>query len=287
MSKFFLIPVFALGAAVAAGILQFQGEPPSEFFSSLRARSYVPAYTPVLQDSFDTALSLEETSRPALSRSNVWWVNSGAMLRAENGVGATVHGELPADSRWRSIYRATNAVDTDEGAHPQNIFRLVTRSTAKNLRQELYFLITRIHASESPRRNASNGVFLFNRYRNGDNLYYTGLRVDGGAVIKRKKNGVYSILAYKKIFSGSYERENNPSLLPSGTWLGIRSEVENTADGSVVVRLFFDEQRNGRWKKVLEVADKGEAAIREEGFAGIRTDFMDAVFDDYRLFLAH
>ena len=39
-------------------------------------------------------------------------------------------------------------------------------------------------------------MLLFNRYQDGQTLYYGGVRVDGAAVIKKKLAGVYTTLAY-------------------------------------------------------------------------------------------
>ena len=121
----------------------------------------------------------------------------------ENGIGKTIQGDFPEGSKWQKKYEKSNPKDTDNGTHPQNIFRLVTKAKWQNFDQEAYFRINRLNLSSSDNRNESNGILLFNRYEDGDNLYYTGLRVDGTAVIKKKYAGKYYTLSEKVFFPGS------------------------------------------------------------------------------------
>jgi hypothetical protein len=215
------------------------------------------------------------------SWSPYFWLSSGGRLYLD-GLGATVHGALPANDYWRLAYAASNPVDTDNGYHPQNIFRLVTRSRWGNFRQQVYFRINADRLSASPNRNASNGVLLFNRYLDQDNLYYTGVRVDGAAVIKKKVGGAYHTLAYAKIFPGTYNRASKPNLLPKNVWLGITSETLNRSDGSVRIR-FHVNPGNGVWSLVFDAVDTGigGAPLRQSGYGGVRTDFMDVEFENY------
>ena len=181
----------------------------------------------------------------------------------------------------------SSPIDTDNGYHPQNIFRLVSRNKWKNFEQEVYFKVNKINASESPNRNGSNGVLFFNRYQNGDNLYYAGIRVDGAAVIKKKINGKYYILAKKQFYTNDepYDRGTNPNLIPNERWIGIKSEVKTNPDKSVSVKLFIDNEKNGNWVLALEAKDDNEfysgPPILNDGYAGLRSDFMDVEFDDY------
>ncbi len=235
-------------------------------------------------DQFTAISKLEEAGSPNESRSSNWWVNSGAWLLSD-GTGKTVQGDLLTSDRWYSAYLNANPEDTDKGLHPQNIFRLVQRGDWSNLSQEAFFRINKLNLSSSSNRNASNGLFLFNRYQSGDNLYYTGLRVDGAVVIKKKINGTYYTLAYKSFFSGTYNRDTNSNLLPLNSWIGLKSEVITNTDGTVTIRFYVDAGRTGVWKLALEAKDDnttyGGASIVSPGFAGIRTDFMDVEFDDY------
>jgi hypothetical protein len=218
------------------------------------------------------------------SSSPYFWVNSGAQMRLANGRGMTIQGDLPEGHPWRAIYAAANPLDTDNGKHPQNIFRLVGRSRWQNSQQEAYFKIAKDNLSASPNRDGHNGLLLFNRYQDSQSLYYTGIRVDGSVVIKKKLNGTYTTLGMKKIFPGTYNRMTNPNLLPHDTWIGLRSVVRTNANGSVTIQVYTDVSWKGIWTLALTAVDDGSsgAPITAAGYGGIRTDFMDVIFDSYR-----
>jgi len=233
---------------------------------------------------FEDRKTVEETRNMDRSSSAYWWVNSGGRLNIAGGMGSTVQGKLPASSRWRLAYSLQNPTDTDNGYHPQNIFRLVSRSKWKDFEQSAYFMITWDNLSKSRNRNESNGLFLFSRYLDGDNLYYVGLRVDGTAVIKKKVKGTYHTLAQAAIFPGSYERDKKPNLLPHKRWIGVKSGLKTNADDTVSIKMYLDVGKTGEWTPVLEAVDdgaRGGKPILKEGHAGIRTDFMDVRFDDW------
>ncbi|MGX2032092.1 MULTISPECIES: hypothetical protein [Methylocaldum] len=235
-------------------------------------------------DGFDSDVVLYETADMSDSNDNDWWLNSGAYFYRSGGIGMTVQGKLADDDQWRLLYATTNPVDTDDGYRPQNIFRLVTRSKFKNFTQQVYFNIERINASGSPNRNESNGVLFFHRYQNGDNLYYAGIRVDGYAVIKKKLNGKYYTLKTVGIYQGGYDRVSKPNLIPTNQWIGLRTVISDNAAGNVIIALYLNDPLLGAdWTKVLEVEDTGSpvAPLLNEGYAGIRTDFMDIRFDHY------
>jgi len=231
---------------------------------------------------------LDEAGRMDNSSSPYFWLNSGGQFILKDGIGKTVQGELNKFNKWRLAYYASNPIDTDNGYHPQNIFRLITRSKWQNFAQEMYFTINKDNLSASPNRNASNGLLLFNRYLNGNNLYYTGIRVDGTAVIKKKINGTYYTMAQKPFFSGAkYDNNANPNLLPKNVWLGLKSEINTNNDGTVSIKVFVDNGKTGNWVLAAEAQDDGKiyggSSILNGGYAGIRTDFMDVEFDDYKL----
>jgi hypothetical protein len=204
-----------------------------------------------------------------------------------NGVAQTVQSELPKGSYWQIEYANSNPEDTDNGYHPQNIFRLETLSRWQNLDQQVSFKIVKDNLSSSENRNCSNGVLLFNRYVDQNNLYYTGIRVDGAAVIKKKIAGTYYTLGYKQIFPGDYDAVMSPDLLPKNTWMKIRSVVKNDSTGRVIIQLYLSRDAGDNWQLVLESIDDGRsfggAAITGKGSAGIRTDFMDVQFDNYQV----
>lgn len=241
------------------------------------------------EEDFQENELIEETARMSESSSSDWWVNSGGLLEMSGGTAGTIQGDLPEDSKWAKKYASGNSEDTDDGAHPQNIFRLVTKGKWRDFGQQAYFRINKLNLSSSENRNESNGILLFNRYEDGDNLYYTGLRVDGTAVIKKKYEGKYYTLAEKVFFPGEeYDRDENPNRLPLNVWIGLRSELSNTDDGDAEIKLYVDEKRNGEWKLAASVRDDGRKEygkniLSDEGHAGIRTDFMDVELADYRI----
>ncbi len=220
------------------------------------------------------------------SPSPYWWLNSGGVMHIRDNTGSTNEGEMPTLSKWRLLYKISNPRDTDNGYHPQNIFRLISRNIWQNFSESSYFRIVEENLSESYNRNVSNGLLLMSRYQDNNNLYYAGVRVDGTAVIKRKREGEYITLAQKKIFAGEYDRVSNPNLLPKNKWIGVRSDIKNYRD-TVVIYLYVDLDNNGHWLRVLEAvdipSDTGGVPIYQGGFAGIRTDFMDVEFRDFRV----
>lgn len=239
-------------------------------------------------DYFSSDFRIEETGSLSEAGDPNWWVNSGAWFISSLGAGKTFQGDLSQSDKWYRIYLQNNPIDTDNGFHPQNIFRFVQRGQWSNLNQQAYFKINKLNLSDSPNRNASNGLLLFNRYQNGDNLYYLGIRVDGAAVIKKKINGSYYTMAYKQIFSGAkYDRIASPNLLPINSLVGLKGDLITNSDNTVSIKLYVDVNKTGNWTLVLEAVDDGikygGGAILREGYVGIRTDFMDVEFDDYRV----
>ncbi len=238
---------------------------------------------------FNSVGDLSETGSMVDSTSPYWWLNSGGRLSINGTYGATIKGATSATDPWRLAYAANNPVDTDQGAHPQNLFRLVTKSTWQNVSAQAQFMISSDHFSSSPNRNASNGLLLMNRYADqGQTLYYTGIRVDGTAVIKKKYKGTYYTMAQKAVFPGTYGTPaSNHNLLPHNEWVSLKSEVVNNANGGVTVDLYMKRANETSWTKLLEATDNGQyggtAPITAAGYEGIRTDFMDVEFNNYHL----
>ncbi|MBI5456340.1 hypothetical protein HY969_01235 [Candidatus Kaiserbacteria bacterium] len=240
--------------------------------------------TPLLY-TFNIDGSVPESSSMGSSWSPYWWVNSGGYLQIKNEVGQTVQGSLSLTDPWRLLYLSSNPVDTDNGVHPQNIFRLLTRSSWQDPRLQATFYITRDNFSSSPNRNASNGILFMSRYKDGNTLYYAGIRVDGTAVIKKKYNSTYYTMAQKKVFDGSYSEGGKNNLLPHNAWFHIRSDTVTNADGTVSVRLYLRKPNEQSLTKILEAKDSGNFGgtppITQAGYTGIRTDFMDVRFDSF------
>lgn len=245
------------------------------------------AATSPLCDSFPRDLSLEEADRVDTSADPCWWLDSGAVFFIQDGIGQTQMGTLPETSRWVKLYAESDAIDTKFGQYPQNIFRLINKMPAQDFREAVYFNIDSYNAINSPNRNESNGVFLFGRYRNSNDLYYGGIRVDGTVVIKRKLNGIYETLA-SAIYdnSSSYDSTSNPNLLPTGQWIGIALEMKNTSGTKIMIQL--DADMGDGWQTVLTTIDDPTklpdgGLLTFPGNTGIRTDFMDVLFKDYSI----
>lgn len=263
----------------------------------------VPAPVPPPVSFIDNFLSsgmLQESGSMAESSSKSWWLNSGGLLNFHGGYAQTIQGVLDSTSKWFGEYAKNNPSDTDNGQHPQNIFRLVMRQKFRQLTQKVYFRVEADNLSSSVHRDQSNGLLLFNRYQDGDNLYYTGLRVDGQAIIKKKvgpqDHGVYYTMAGdnvspSKVFPGTYDHDNSSNLLPKHVWIGVQSVVTTRSDGTVDIRLYSDLGNPGNinWlsQPILEAVDNGTsfggAPITASGYGGIRTDFMDVSFKQYSI----
>ncbi len=234
---------------------------------------------------FQTDGFLEETGLITDSSSSYWWLNSGGRMILGGGIGKTIQKDSGISQFWKKAYNQSNPTDTEEGVHPQNIFRLLTRKKWAQGLQEIHFKINNIRMSDSPNRNESNGFLLMSRYQDSDNLYYSGLRVDGHAVIKKKINGVYYTLAETPVFFSEtfYNRNTNPNLIQGAAWIGIKSRITTDRDKNVHITLYIDKENSGKWQEVLNTTDTGKDApvITKEGLSGIRSDFMDVEFDDY------
>jgi hypothetical protein len=226
---------------------------------------------------------LEEAGSMETSSSPYFWLNSGARLIIASGVGQTVHGALPLNDFWRILYGRNNPLDTGGGFYPQNLFRLVARNTWQNIEQQVRFKIDQLNMTETPNRDGYSGVLLMSRYKDGQNLYYTGLRMDGTATVKKKKSGIYTTLGSARVFSAEsgFNRDTNPNLIPGEKWMGLKSRVEDVKGGARIT-LWLDREDNGVWEKILEVTDKSNP-IKGSQHAGLRTDYMDVTFDDYKL----
>lgn len=262
---------------------------------------FVPVVTGALIISFATSAPQSEASSSSLyytfnspgvlqeagsmreSTSPYFWLNSGGTLTIKDGIGMTAQGELPEGSIWQRLYSLSSALDTGGGTQPQNLFRLLSKSEWENVSQEVAFRVTKTNTVDSPNRDGWSGILLMSRYQDGDNLYYAGIRMDGSAVIKKKQNGTYTTLAQERgVFSGLFDRLGlTPSLIPENTWMRLKSVTKMNADGSIGITLYLDRKNSGSWEKVLSATDS--SPLSGGGHVGIRTDYMDVQFDNYRI----
>jgi len=236
---------------------------------------------------FNSSGTLNESGDMNESSSPYFYLNSGGQFLIDGGVGKTIQGKLAESDPTFLLYALSNILDTDGGHQPQNIFRLLTRSEWKDAVNKVSWRITDLNLSDSPNRDGHNGILLFSRYQDQDNLYYAGVRSDGSAIIKKKVGGTYYTLASVQIFGtkGKYDRDNTPSLLPLDKWTGMKLETYNLKNGAVRLRLLLDRENDGSFVSILSADDNGVGgqAFVEAGHSGIRTDFMDVEFDNYRL----
>lgn len=260
------------------------------FFLFMSISVPVPAQAAgTLVQDFGTNGTVIEVGSMVESSNPYWWVNSGARMKFENSTAQTNQGALSATDPWRLAYQSANPVDTDNGYHPQNLFRLVTKNTWSNASVVADFYIAKDNWGESDNQNASNGLLLMNRYApDGQTLYYAGVRVDGTAVIKKKYRGTYYTMKQKSIFPGTYTAGEKINLLPHNEWITLKSDVVTKANGSVRIDLYMKRAGATSWTLLLSASDDGAAygntPVITSGHAGIRTDFMDVKFDRFRVY---
>jgi hypothetical protein len=171
-----------------------------------------------------------------------------------------------------------------------------------NYTEELYFKYSEYNNmtnAKGKNLGAENGFSLMVNYKDADNLYYVGLRADGFAGIKKKIGGEYSELQNPvKVFPGVYKHYDN--LIPQDKWIGLRAVVEHRQNSGsnimpgkdqVYIAMYIDEKgdssssSSSSWKYVTSYLDQGETktTIFKQGHTGIRTDFIDAQFKDFKV----
>lgn len=279
-----LLRVVTIGSIAALiAIALMQNSPPHTTNSTPVPAA--PAADRVLY-TFNVPGTIEETGDIHESKSPYWWLDSGGRILIHDDVGETLQGDIAKTDPWYREYADTNPEDTEDGLHPQNLLRLVSRNLWNNVRVEASFYVVKDNLSASENRNESNGLFLMSRYMDdGQTLYYAGIRVDGTAVIKKKYKGQYYTMAQETVFQGTYDHAKRPSLLPHSQWLRLQSETVTKPNGDVYITLSMqDTSATSTWKKLIEANDRSQhdhtPPITGNHSIGIRTDFMDVRFDD-------
>ena len=291
-----LIIVVSLGIAPDLSLPWQHQEQRQDVVSSCTTNEHVRFY-----DKFDRQGVIKEAHSISGSLDQNWWVSSGGYLYLNNGTASTIQGTLPQNDTFRINYSLSKgSEDTDNGYRPQNIFRLVNRNIwAGNYTAEVYFKYSKynnnttgIAVAIDKKLGADNGVSLMVNNQNGDNLYYVGLRADGFAGIKKKMDSDYSELQNPvKVFPGVYKHYDN--LIPQDKWIGLRAVVEQRHDApsgkdQIYIALYIDEKGDGSsssWKYVTSYVDQNSSTspIFKQGHTGIRTDFMDTQFKNFKV----
>ena len=223
---------------------------------------------------------LEESLTMRDSTSPYFWLNGGAELIIEDGLGKTIQSDLPPNDPWRAIYAKKNPLDTEVGSKPQNVFRLITRSEWRNFSQVITFKIIKTNFSSSYNRDGYSGIFLLSQYKDESNYYYGGIRMDGQVVIKKKSNGVFYTLGAAQAFGSiiQFKRRNNMTLLPQDKQMRLKLETRELNQNSTELILSL-EKDNGSLVTLLGVVDRNP--MHGTAYAGIESDFMNVVLDDY------
>jgi hypothetical protein len=117
-----------------------------------------------------------------------------------------------------------------------------------------------------------DGVHIWMRYQDEEQLYYASVdRRDGEVVIKKKcaggstNGGTYYTLGSARGHA-----------IPFGTWQEVAAGVHDNPDGSVTLRLWREGQQ------LLEVTDRGTgcAPLTGTGAVGVRGDNANFRIDD-------
>jgi hypothetical protein len=103
------------------------------------------------------------------------------------GTGKTIQGDVSAGA-LKTKYASISPIASDTGAHPQNLFRLMTKAEWLNSSEQLYLKVNKDNLSNPTNRLAYNGLSLLNRYKDGNTYYVSTLPMEGKATINKKLN---------------------------------------------------------------------------------------------------
>lgn len=135
------------------------------FILSLLIASTGAGYTKVVEASgdfnyyFSSPGVLYQTATSDKSTSPYWWLKSGYRFQILAGIG-TVQGSLLPDDKMRLYYASTSPVTTDNGYHPQNVTKLLTKNTWENFTEQIDAKILAENLSNIKNRFAWNAISL-------------------------------------------------------------------------------------------------------------------------------
>lgn len=222
---------------------------------------------------------LVEAPSAAQSTSPYFWLKSGAELVIENGRGATIQGTLDSANPWSKTYASRMTVQSDNGAHPQNAFFMLTRATAQNVVAQAYFDRTADNFDIAGNRRPYNHEAVIARYQDDNNYYFASVRADGDIDIKKKVNGAFVTLGEAKLFPGAWNASTNPDLIPLNRWVGLKLSVTDTSAGPKL-ELYTDVGWTNTWTLALSATDASNA-IASAGAVGIESNYGDVIFDNF------
>jgi hypothetical protein len=207
------------------------------------------------------AIVASDTAGPEAGRR--WLVTSGTLFSR--------HGEL-----WSGVPDA-GPPDPIHGRTGSAVLRAVTtRTDYEDVRVQVEMRLNALHSTARTGKRSWDGVHVFLRYRNAQNLYVVDLvRRDGLVTIKRKAPPVGSA-AHDTVDSTTAARETGAYTLlatarlePTTTWHSFDLGIRNTP-ASVLITLAVD----GR--TLLTTIDTDRSApLHGPGRVGIRGDNAD------------
>lgn len=211
----------------------------------------------VMSGAYDVRLAAWDMDNYRSSASKPIKVRTGSLLFSEkfdrpNGLIADNYGNEDPLGKWDVTSQRLHAFGM-HGYTDSPIFRMVTlKSDIKNFTMVSDMMKTKLGI------NDWDGLQLFFRYKDPDNLYAAGLRNDNAIHLKKKYNGVYYTLAQVPFNSNQLSRWYKMKVVASG------SRLQVYVDG-------------------LKYIDVTDGSI-PQGRVGIRTDDINAYFDNFTVY---
>lgn len=188
----------------------------------------------------------------------VWKQTSGSLF-ADGRVGYS--GQIDASKPDVTSRDATNSA----------VFRVVTQNAELgDVNVDLKFRIERYGSTSQTPEHDWDGLHLFMRYADANNLYsFSFARRDGTVAIKRKAVVSDANATYATLRQGRLD-------VPVGTWHDLAASARNTAEG-VLLEFSIDD------KRVLQAldADVDGRAHWSAGRVGIRGDNVEFRVDNF------
>jgi hypothetical protein len=237
------------------------------FFGTAIAKLFASTAAPVtLPFSYDFHMSgsLAQASSQSLSSSAYWWLTNGGSFTIANGVGTSVVGS-------------------------QATFELLSRAPVANPDVQIYFKKSADNFANLTSVQGYYGQSLIFGFIDQQNYYLATLRDDGGVVIKKKVNGAYQTLGYKKLLPGTWNAVTSPDLIPLNQWIGLKATLTSDSSGHPFISFYTDIGKTGTWALALQAVDdpvKYGASFTSAGLTGFMSDFSNVQIDDFSLALA-